>query len=137
MSARARHLIEAALGGTPYLGRGLELLDAAEHHASDECCAVWTEHGGAVVAVALVGLVAGAEGAGRLHLLIGHDPHLVARALDVLRAMGARFVMAEWPDDAAFAEAIRRLHEEGFHEEARIAHVYRAGVDQVFLRRDL
>ncbi len=113
------------------------MLQTAERGGSDECCAVWAEHDGSIEALALVGLVAGSEGAGRIHLLIGHDPHLVARTLDVLRAMGARFAMAEWPDDATFADAIRRLHEEGFHEEGRIAQFYRGGVDQVFLRRDL
>ncbi len=137
MPARARHLIEAALAGTPYLARGLELLQAAEHGAGDECCAVWTERENAVTAVALVGLVAGAEGAGRIHLLIGGDPHLVSRALDVLRAMGARFAMAEWPSDDAFAGAVERLRQEGFREEARIPGFYRAGVDQLFLRREL
>jgi hypothetical protein len=135
--ARARQLLETVLGGTPYVARGLELLEAATHPASDECCAVWVEHDGRITALALVGLVAGSKGAGRVHLLVGLDPHLVARALDVLRAMGARFAMAEWPDDATFASAIRRLHEEGFREEGRIAQFYRAGVDQVFLRRDL
>lgn len=137
MPSRAQRLIETALGGTPYLARALELLAAAEGPASDECCAVWSEHGGRVTAVALVGLVPGAQGAGRLHLLVGSDPHLVARACDVLRAMNARFVMAEWPDDAPFAAAIRRLHEEGFREEGRLPDFYRPGVDQVFLRRDL
>jgi hypothetical protein len=137
MPARARALIQAALGGTPYLGRALELLDAASTHASDECCAVWAEHGGSVTALALVGLVAGTEGSGRIHLLLGDDPHLVARAGDVLRAMGARLAMAEWPDDTPFAAAIRRLREEGFEEEARIPDFYRPGVAQIFLRRDL
>ncbi len=137
MTTRARRLVEAALGGTPYLARTLELLAVAEGPASDECCAVWSEHGGDATSLALVGLVAGARGAGRLHLLLGNDPHLVARACDVLRAMDARFAMAEWPDDAPFAAAIRRLHEEGFREEARVPDFYRPGVDQVFLRRDL
>jgi hypothetical protein len=137
MPARARALIDSALGGTPYLARALELLEAAEHDGSDESCAVWTEHQGTASAVALVGLVAGARGAGRIHLLLGDDPHLAARACDVLRAMGARFAMAEWPDDAPFATAIQRLRESGFGEEARIPDYYRRGVDLVFLRRDL
>ncbi|MDE3172804.1 MAG: hypothetical protein KGN74_07005 [Gemmatimonadota bacterium] len=137
MTPYARRLAEAALGGTPYLARALELLAAAEGPASDECCAVWSEHGGGATSLALVGLVAGAQGAGRVHLLVGDDPHLVSRACDVLRAMGARFAMAEWPDDAPFAAASRRLREEGFREEARVPDFYRAGVDQVFLRRDL
>ncbi len=137
MPARARDLIESALGGTPYLTRALELLAIAQRQDSDECCAVWTEHGGVVTAVALVGLVAGSTGAGRVHLLAGNDPHLVARACDVLRAMGARFAMAEWPDEAPYGAAIRRMREEGFEEEARIPDFYRDGVALLFLRRDL
>ncbi|HUX32410.1 MAG TPA: hypothetical protein VMV51_00950 [Gemmatimonadaceae bacterium] len=137
MPARARPLIEAALGGTPYLARALELLSVAEHQTSDECVAVWSEHAGAVTAVALVGLVAGSQGAGRIHLLLGPDPQLVARACDVLRAMPARFAIAEWPDDTSFADAIRRLREAGFEEDARIQDFYRPGVDQLFLRRAL
>ncbi|MHB1862291.1 MAG: hypothetical protein ACYCVL_04900 [Gemmatimonadaceae bacterium] len=137
MPARARDLIESALGGTPYLTRALELLAIAQRQDSDECCAVWIEHGDMVTAVALVGLVAGSTGAGRVHLLAGHDPHLVARACDVLRAMGARFAMAEWPDDAPYRAAIRRLREEGFDEEARIPDFFRDGVALLFLRRDL
>jgi ribosomal protein S18 acetylase RimI-like enzyme len=90
-----------------------------------------------VTALALVGLVAGARGAGRVHLMLGDDPQLVTRACDVLRAMGARFAMAEWPDDGAFTGALRQLRDSGFHDEGRIADYYRAGVDQVILRRDL
>ena len=137
MPASARDLIRSALGDTPYLARALELLEVAEHQGSDESCAVWTEHGGAVTALALVGLVAGASGAGRIHLLVGDDPHLVARACDVLRAMGARFAIAEWPDDGPYEHALRRLREEGFGLEARIPDYFRAGIDQVFMRRDL
>jgi hypothetical protein len=137
MSPGARELIEAALGGTAYLDRALELLDTAARGNSSECCAVWSEHGGVANALALVGLVAGASGAGRVHLLVGDSPRIVAQACDVLRAMGARFAMAEWPDDAAFAAAILRLRADGFHEVARVSGFYRPGVDQVFLRRDL
>lgn len=137
MTPHARRLVEAALGGTPYLARALELLAVAEGPASDECCAVWSEHGDGATSLALVGLVPGSQRAGRLHLLVGDDPHLVARACEVLRAMHARFAMAEWPDDAPFAAAIRRLHEEGFREEARVRDFYRPGVDQIFLRREL
>ncbi len=137
MPPRARDLIESVLRETPYRSRALELLEVAEHRSSDESCAVWTEHEGAVTSLALVGLVAGARGAGRIHLLLGDDPHLVARACDVLRAMGARFAIAEWPDDAPFREPLRRLREEGFAQEARIPDYFRAGVDQVFMRRDL
>ena len=137
MPARARDLVESALRGTPYLGRALELLDIAERRSSDESCAIWSEHDGAVTSLALLGLVAGARGAGRIHLLLGDDPHLVARSCDVLRAMGARFAIAEWPDDAPFREPLRRLREEGFAQEARIPDYFRSGVDQVFMRRDL
>jgi hypothetical protein len=137
MPPRARALIESALGGTPYLARAIELYEIALAGHSDESIAIWTEHGGVVSAVALVGMVAGAVGAGRIHLMIGDDPHLTARACDVLRAMGARLAVAEWPDDAVFAPAVEQIREYGFVEEARIPEYYRAGVDQVTLRREL
>lgn len=137
MPARARDLIASALADTPYLPRALELLHIAADHDSDESCAIWSEHRGVVTAVALVGLVAGASGAGRIHLLLGDDPHLVTRACDALRAMGARFAMAEWPEDPPFNDALERLRQSGFKDEARIASYYRPGVDQCILRRDL
>jgi hypothetical protein len=133
----ARELVASALGGTPYVARALELMDVAAHGASDEAVAVWTERDDAVHAVALVGLVSGAVGAGRVHLMVGHDPHIVDRACDVLRAMGARFAMAEWPDDATFAPAVEMLRTAGFREVGRIPDFYRAGTAQVFLRRNL
>jgi hypothetical protein len=137
MPPLARALVESALGGTPYLAPAVELLEQAVQGGSDECVAVWTEHGGAATALARVGLVAGASGAGRIRLLLGNDPHRVARACDVLRAMGARFVVAEWPADAAFAAAVALLEQYGFTEIARIPDYYRPGVDQVVLRHDL
>jgi hypothetical protein len=137
MPERARGLIESALAGTPYLARALELLHEAAAGGSDECCAVWSEHGATVTALALVGLVAGARGAGRIHLLLGNDPQLVTRACDVLRAMGARLAVAEWPDDTSYAGALALLLASGFYEEGRIADYYRPGVDQRILRRDL
>jgi hypothetical protein len=134
---RARDLISSSLGGTPYLARALELLGVAEQGDTTESCAVWSERDGTVHAVALVGLVAGAVGAGKIHLAIGDDRHVVSRACDVLRALGARFALAEWPDDSPFLESMTILREEGFAEEARIPDFYRPGVALVFLRRDL
>jgi hypothetical protein len=134
---RARDLIASSLAGTLYLERALELLHVAERGDSTESCAVWAERDGAVHAVALVGLVAGAIGAGKIHLVLGDDRHVVARACDVLRALGARFALAEWPDDSSFAASITVLREEGFVEEARIPDFYRPGVALLFLRRDL
>ena len=133
----ARHLIEASLAGTPYLVRALELADIAARRDSTESCAIWSERGGVVHSVALVGLVPGAIGAGKIHLVLGDDRHVVARACDVLRALGARFAAAEWPDDAPFTQASIILRQEGFVEEARIPDFYRPGVALVFLKRDL
>ena len=76
----ARILIESSLGGTPYVARALELLDIAERGISSESCVVWSEHGGVVHTVALVGLMAALNGGGQIHLLLGDDRHIVGES---------------------------------------------------------
>ena len=133
----ARILIESSLGGTPYVARALELLDIAERGISSESCVVWSEHGGVVHTVALVGLMAALNDGGQIHLLLGDDRHIVARACEVLRALGARYAIAEWPDEAPFTAAITLLREEGFAVESRVRKSDRAAGELVILRREL
>ena len=134
----ARILIESSLGGTPYVARALELLDIAERGISSESCVVWSEHGGVVHTVALVGLLMDAlNGGGQIHLLLGDDRHIVARACEVLRALGARYAIAEWPDEAPFTDAITLLREEGFAVESRVRNSARPAGELVILRREL
>ena len=88
----------------------------------------------------------GATGAGRLHLVavdtqsrsLGVGAALVARAVEDLIARGARFVIAEIPDDETALDGYRSLLAAcSFSEEARVPDLYRDGVALSFMRRDL
>ena len=56
---------------------------------------------------------------------------------DSARAFGARYVLAEMPDDPALGTVLALLREHGFREEARVPDFYREGVALTFLRLDL
>ena len=92
----------------------------------------------------LYGLVAGAIGTGRIHLVAVDERHrrggigrrLVAATLDALFAIGARFVVAELPDDPALAAGRLLLTSEGFREEARVDDFVRDGVALLIVRTD-
>lgn len=100
---------------------------------------------GELKGVVVFGMVAGAIGTGRLHLvavsaaarLRGVGSALIAAALERLRAEAVRVVFVEMPDDPAVAPARALLLREGFIEEARVADFFRDGVSLVLLRRDV
>ena len=50
---------------------------------------------------------------------------------------GARFLLAEMPDDPARGTVFALLREHGFREEARVPDFYREGVALTFLRLEL
>ena len=137
--------MHAALGVTPYVDRIIELLDQAARGGDPEARALVIERDGTIAGLVLFGLVAGANGAGRLHALVlnrGVHPHdvgerLTGAAAAALCADGARLVVAELPDDPALGSTPSVLLDDGFREEARIPDFYRDGVALVFLRRDL
>jgi ribosomal protein S18 acetylase RimI-like enzyme len=93
----------------------------------------------------LFGLVAGTQGAARLHALVVDRSvdrqdvggRLTDDAAAAAAAAGARLLLAEMPDDAAFAGVWTLLLRRGFHEEARVPDFFRDGVALGFLRRDL
>ena len=99
----------------------------------------------AVIAFVIHGIVAGAEGAGRLQLVVTAAPfrragiarQLVERAVEDLRESGVRFTMVEVPDDPMLVPAIALLEQCGFRVDARIRDFYRDGVDLVVFRRDI
>jgi ribosomal protein S18 acetylase RimI-like enzyme len=127
-TARAAELLERAIAGTP------------------ECQArVAIGDGGAVIGLAMHGLVAGASGTGALHW-IAVDPAsarhgvgraLVARALGELAGSGARLVVAEMSGTADHAPMIALLADAGFEREGDIADFYRDGVSLMLWRRSL
>jgi hypothetical protein len=56
---------------------------------------------------------------------------------DASRAAGARYLLAEMPDDPALGTVLALLRDHGFREEARVPDFYREGVALTFLRLDL
>lgn len=141
----ARVLLMGALGVTPYVDRALEVLELAKRGEDPEYRALVVERDGTVAGIALFGEVAGADGAARLFtaaLAAGVDSsdvgaRLIASLADVLRAEGARFVVAELPDDPAIGAVLALLREHGFHEDARVPDYFRDGVAMIVLRLNL
>jgi hypothetical protein len=58
----------------------------------------------------------------------------MAAAGDASRTAGARYMLAELPDDPALGSVLTLLREHGFHEEARVPDFFRDGVALTFLR---
>jgi hypothetical protein len=56
---------------------------------------------------------------------------------NVSRESGARFMLAEMPDDPALGTVYALLREHGFKEEARVPDFFREGVALTFLRLSL
>jgi ribosomal protein S18 acetylase RimI-like enzyme len=100
---------------------------------------------GRVLGVAVYGLVAGTEGAAKMHgMAVAPEAqrHGIARALitafsDDLRQKGARFVLVEFPDAPELAGGRTLLQQAKFVEESRLKDYFRDGIAMVFLRRDL
>ncbi|MEJ7809604.1 MAG: GNAT family N-acetyltransferase [Gemmatimonadaceae bacterium] len=146
----ARSLLRDAFVGTPYLPRALEMLEEALEEAlggtSREALAIVAAGaGGAVVGLAAYGETAGAVGAGRLHLIAvtastrrrGVGARLVHAVARDLGESGARFIIAELPDDSRLAPGRELLLRCGFGEEARVPDFYADGVALAFFRRAL
>ena len=98
-----------------------------------------------IIAFVLYGSIAGSEGAGRIQLVVTHPRfrragiarRLVESAADDLVRSGARFVIAEMPEDPALSPALSLLDRCGFSTEARVSDFYRDGVGMAVFRRDL
>jgi hypothetical protein len=140
-----RILLMGALGVTPYIDRALEVLELAERGNDPEHRALVIARDGTVAGLVLFGSIAGTIGGARLHTAVlapGVDADDVGDRL--MRAMantsrdgGARFLLAEMPDDPALGAVFTLLREYGFHEEARVPDFFREGVALTFLRLDL
>jgi len=140
-----RILLMGALGVTPYIDRALEVLQFAERGNDVEHRAMVIARDGTVAGLALFGSIPGTAGGARLHTAVlapGVEAEDVGGRLmqavgDVARAGGARFLLAEMPDDPALGAVLGLLREHGFREEARVPDFYREGVALTFLRLDL
>ena len=140
-----RILLMGALGVTPYIDRALEVLELAERGSDPEHRALVIARDGTVAGLVLFGSIAGTRGGARLHTAVlapGVDADDVGERLmravaGVLKTSGARFLLAEMPDDPALGTVFALLREHGFREEARVPDFYREGVALTFLRLEL
>jgi GNAT superfamily N-acetyltransferase len=140
-----RALVYAVLGVTPYVDRVVELLDQAARGGDPEARALVIERDGTIAGLVIFGLVAGASGAARLHALVLNrgvsaddvGGRLISAAATAVASTGARFLLAEVPDDPALGPVRAVLLRNGFHEEARVPDFFRDGVALSLLRRDL
>ncbi len=143
-SVPARELLIGALGVTPYVDRAIEILAAAERGADPESRAIVIERDGTVAGIALFGAIAGSAGGAKLHVAVlapGIDAEDGARLMQAVasaaRESGARYLLAEMPDDPAIGGVLAFLREHGFHEEGRVPDFYRDGIALTFLRMPL
>ena len=140
-----RTLLMGALGITPYIDRALEVLELAERGNDPEHRALVIARDGTVAGLVLFGTIAGTIGGARLHTAalapgVGADDvgdRLMRAMTGVLREAGARFLLAEMPDDPALGKVFALLREHEFREESRVPDFYREGVALTFLRLDL
>ena len=140
-----RVLLMGTLGVTPYIDRALEVLELAERGNDPEHRALVIARDGTVAGLMLFGAIAGTKGGARMHtaaLAPGVDvddvgDRLMRAMCDVTRQAGARYLLAEMPDDPAMGTALTLLREHGFHEEARVPDFFREGVALSFLRLNL
>jgi ribosomal protein S18 acetylase RimI-like enzyme len=138
-------LLLASLGVTPYIDRALEVLELAERGHDPEHRALVIARDGTVAGLALFGTIGGTQHAARLYTAVlapGVQPNDVGTRLmqsvgEAARSSGAKFILAEMPDDPAIGSVLSLLREQGFHEEARVPDFYREGVALTFLRLDL
>jgi ribosomal protein S18 acetylase RimI-like enzyme len=137
-----RVLLLGALGVTPYIDRALEVLELAERGSDPEHRALVIARDGTVAGLALFGAIPGTAQGAKLHTAVlapgvsvdDVGGRLMRAVCDVARAGGARFLLAEMPDDPAIGAVLALLREHGFREEARVPDFFREGVGLAFLR---
>jgi ribosomal protein S18 acetylase RimI-like enzyme len=136
-------LLEQEVQLRPYMELPSYYLDLALSSPSEEARMLAAEVGGQLVGLVVLGLVAGSVGAGRVFVLVVHNDHrhralgraLLSEAVTELEGMGARFVIAEIPDDPPLG-LVRFFESASFEIIGRLANYYRDGVDQVIVSRD-
>jgi GNAT superfamily N-acetyltransferase len=140
----ARALLRDSVPTVSLLESLSSVREAAALAPSDEQRALAADVDGELAAVAVFGEYAGAAGAGRLQLVAVGPPHrrhgigslLVERVTSELRARGARFILAELPEERpALDDYFAFLRARGFVEESRIPDFHREGAALVILVR--
>jgi ribosomal protein S18 acetylase RimI-like enzyme len=144
--SRACAAVERALHDTHYVDGALDALRSAVAAPGPDGRALACMSADVLNGVIVFGLFGGASGAGRLHFVLveqasrrtGVARALVGAALDALTVSGARFALAEVPDDARELPGARDfLRALGFSEVSRVDDFCRDGVALSFLRREL
>jgi len=145
--AAARVLLMGALGVTPYIDRAMEVLQRAERGGSqdDEHRALVIARDGTVAALALFGVVAGASGVMKLHMVVlapsvsveDVGARMIGAVVDTARTHGMRLLVAELPDDPSMGTMRALLTANGFEQEARVPDYIREGIALTLLRRTL
>jgi ribosomal protein S18 acetylase RimI-like enzyme len=144
--AHAVLLVERALADTPYLDGALDALKSAVSARGADGRALASMREERLEGVIVFGFFGGANGAGRVQLAVTDEwarrthvgTELIDEAITLLRADGARFVLAELPDDPrALLGAREFLESASFREESRVDDFYRIGVALSFMRREL
>lgn len=144
--ANAVLLVERALADTPYLDGALDALRSAASAPGADGRALASVREERLEGVIVFGFFGGANGAGRVQLAVTDEwarrthvgTALMDEATTLLRADGARFVLAELPDDPRALPGARVfLESASFREESRVDDFYRIGVALSFMRREL
>lgn len=143
--AQARLVVERALHDTAYLDGALDALRAAVVAPGADGRALACVRDERIEGVIVFGFFGGASGAGRLQLAVVDEGSRRARvgralaeeALALLHAEGARFVLAELPEDESALPGARAFLEAlEFSLESRVEDFFRDGVALAFMRRD-
>ncbi|MEO8621049.1 MAG: hypothetical protein ABI625_08280 [bacterium] len=129
----ARALIVDQFGGTRFEFRLLEQFDSALRGGEEDVGAVAVDpETGALCALVVYGIVAGAAGTTKIHVLAARDTraavYLTKTLAEDLSADGVRLLIAEVPDDPAFADMASALSELEFAEEGCVADWFEDGV---------
>jgi len=128
-----------------YRGALRATVDALIAHKDPDSRALIATLDRQLAGVVIFGHTAGADGAGRLQLVVTHPGSrragiasaLVEASVEVLRRNGARFAAVEMPDDPELAQVMALLARCGFSVDARVRDFYRDGVDLALFRRSL
>lgn len=138
-------LVDQEISRSRYAATLRGAVEAVFAHDDPDSRALVTFRAGKLVGIIIFGTVAGAEGAGRLQLIVtdpgsrrtGIASALVEAAVEELRRSAARFVVVELPDDPELAPAAALLEHRGFVVDARVRDFHRDGMDLVVFRRPM
>lgn len=139
----ARTCVSAQLAGTRYEARAVEQLDIALQFDDPEYMALLASSGDEIALRGLVlfGIVAGARGVVKVHVLVSPE---LETAVALLRAVlatsehsGERMIVCELPDDTPLTSAADALEASGFIEAGRVPDFVTDGVALRLLVRTL